>query len=174
MGNRDNLNQIYTISNKFPCLTIWLDRGRFDLLPKQPRIIRVIGTESLNQASLNLLSQTPQPFILSLDFSDNILHGPDRVLKETNCWPKKVIIMNLALVGSKQGPDIQRLNFFKSKWPDKEFIAAGGVRDEGDLNELKELGVYAALVASALHSGAISPAVITRITETGKNRLHTK
>lgn len=174
MGNRDNLDQITAISNKFPCLTIWLDRGCFDQPPEKPKIVPVIGTESLNKASLPLLAQIPQPFILSLDFSNKILHGPDRILKETSCWPKKVIIMNLALVGSKQGPDFQRLRFFKSNWPNKEIIAAGGVRDEADLDELKALGVNAALVASALHSGAISSAIISRIMETGKNRLGRK
>jgi len=174
MGDRDNLDQITAISNKFPCLTIWLDRGYFNRPPEQPKIVPVIGTESLNQASLPLLGQMPQPFILSLDFSNNILHGPDRILEETCNWPRKVIIMNLALVGSKQGPDFHRLGLFGSKWPNKEFIAAGGIRDERDLDELKELGINAALVASALHSGAISPTDITRIMETGKNRLGTK
>jgi phosphoribosylformimino-5-aminoimidazole carboxamide ribotide isomerase len=36
-------------------------------------------------------------------------------------------------------------------------LVGGGVRDVADLVKLKELGVYGVLVATALHSGKISP-----------------
>jgi len=64
--------------------------------------------------------------------------------------------MTLSRVGSHQGPDLAKLNEFCKRYPDKLFIAAGGIRNVDDLHAIKRLGVKQALIASALHSGAIS------------------
>jgi phosphoribosylformimino-5-aminoimidazole carboxamide ribotide isomerase len=70
-------------------------------------------------------------------------------------WPETIIIMTLNRVGSNQGPDLDKLNWFCSQYPHKHFIAAGGIRNTADLLALKQVGVQQALIASALHSGAI-------------------
>ncbi|WP_019171316.1 HisA/HisF-related TIM barrel protein [Pseudaminobacter salicylatoxidans] len=44
-------------------------------------------------------------------------------------------------------------------------IAAGGVRHEADLRQLSELGVSAALVATSLHNGVLTPKQIARLSE---------
>jgi phosphoribosylformimino-5-aminoimidazole carboxamide ribotide isomerase len=44
----------------------------------------------------------------------------------------------------------------------KKVIAAGGVRDARDLETLEAMGVHAALIASALHDGALDPAELAR------------
>jgi phosphoribosylformimino-5-aminoimidazole carboxamide ribotide isomerase len=64
--------------------------------------------------------------------------------------------MSLTRVGSSQGPDLAKLNQFCKNYPDKQFIAAGGIRNIDDLLTLKRLGVNQALIASALHSCTIS------------------
>ena len=63
--------------------------------------------------------------------------------------------MTLERVGSNQGPDLNKLTEFCRQYPDKNFIAAGGIRNKQDLIALCEVGIHQALVASALHSGTI-------------------
>jgi phosphoribosylformimino-5-aminoimidazole carboxamide ribotide isomerase len=50
---------------------------------------------------------------------------------------------------------LDKLNGFCRRYPHKQFIAAGGIRNVADLQALKQIGVQQALVASALHSGMI-------------------
>jgi phosphoribosylformimino-5-aminoimidazole carboxamide ribotide isomerase len=71
--------------------------------------------------------------------------------------------MNLGGVGANSGPDIGQLEYFCQLYPEKNFIAAGGVRNERDLLKLKEIGVNHALVASALHSGVINHQTIKKL-----------
>jgi len=71
--------------------------------------------------------------------------------------------MTLAQVGGHQGPDYAKLRQFCSDYPDKNFIAAGGVRHADDLMQLQQIGVKQALIASSLHSGAISQSDIERL-----------
>jgi phosphoribosylformimino-5-aminoimidazole carboxamide ribotide isomerase len=66
-------------------------------------------------------------------------------------------------VGSFQGPDIIQLTQFCRRYPEKNFIAAGGVRDLADLLQLKAIGIKQVLVASALHSGVINGAMLEQL-----------
>jgi len=63
--------------------------------------------------------------------------------------------MSLSHVGASRGPDFVRLRQFRLQYPRKTIIAAGGIRDAADLYALAEMGIGAALVATALHSGTI-------------------
>ncbi len=95
--------------------------------------------------------------ILSLDFfGDGLFRGPKSVLDQPNLWPRRVIVMTLAKVGSGSGPDFDRLAEIKAKAGDRDIVAAGGVRDEDDIRALAALGVSAALVATSLHNGALT------------------
>jgi phosphoribosylformimino-5-aminoimidazole carboxamide ribotide isomerase len=64
--------------------------------------------------------------------------------------------MNLPRVGSSQGPDLTQLAYFQKSFPQKTFIAAGGIRNKADLDDLERIGIKYALVATALHNGSIS------------------
>jgi phosphoribosylformimino-5-aminoimidazole carboxamide ribotide isomerase len=71
--------------------------------------------------------------------------------------------MSLDKVGGNFGPDINRLRDFRNKHPEKNFIAAGGIRNEHDLLRLHEIGIHQVLVASALHSGMLNTEIIERL-----------
>jgi phosphoribosylformimino-5-aminoimidazole carboxamide ribotide isomerase len=81
--------------------------------------------------------------------------GAKSLFSRQDLWPDNIIIMTLTRVGSCLGPDLAKLNEFCSHYPDKQFIAAGGIRNTNDLHAIRLLGVNQALVASALHSGTI-------------------
>ena len=68
----------------------------------------------------------------------------------------QIIVLDLTKVGSREGTNLtflqEVLNNIKAK-----VLSGGGIRDVKDLTELKRLGVFGVLVATALHSGKISP-----------------
>jgi uncharacterized protein related to proFAR isomerase len=68
----------------------------------------------------------------------------------------QIIVLDLAKVGSNEGANSTFLQKVLRNIKAKVFVG-GGVRDVKDLVELKELGVSGVLVATALHSGKISP-----------------
>ena len=68
-----------------------------------------------------------------------------------------MIVLDLARVGVGSGTGTEELcRQLAATYRDVEVIAGGGVRDAADLRRLKEWGVRAALVASALHDGRLS------------------
>jgi phosphoribosylformimino-5-aminoimidazole carboxamide ribotide isomerase len=142
----------------FPGIRFWVDKGyqRADGLPDFANYVPVLGSESYTDASVDELADFGKRFVLSLDYSPSGAPlGAARLFSGVAYWPEKVIIMTLAQVGSRKGPDLARLAQFCVAYPDYHFIAAGGVRGIADLKALSDLGIKQALVASALHSGLI-------------------
>ena len=66
-----------------------------------------------------------------------------------------IIVLDLARVGSGAGPDVALIAELHAAFPELELLAGGGVRDVADLQALADAGAAGALVATALHSGAI-------------------
>ncbi|MDX6644790.1 MAG: phosphoribosylformimino-5-aminoimidazole carboxamide ribotide isomerase, partial [Miltoncostaeaceae bacterium] len=67
----------------------------------------------------------------------------------------EAIVLDLMRVGSAEGPDVTLLAELHARFPELELLAGGGVRHAGDLRALAEAGASGALVATALHGGAI-------------------
>jgi len=84
------------------------------------------------------------------------------VFENPQRWPQRVIVMTLERVGSLEGPAGDRLREVRGAAPDKNVIAAGGVRDARDLDMLEALGMHAVLVASAIHDGNLDRATLRR------------
>lgn len=69
---------------------------------------------------------------------------------------RRLLLLDLARVGSNQGIGTERLCAeLVTNYPEVEIATGGGVRDANDLKQLREIGVHAVLVASALHAGRI-------------------
>lgn len=149
---------VKTLLSAFPQVHFWLDQG----IPVMTadRVIPVIGSESLGDASLSMLEPAGTGHLLSLDFRDGVFLGPSSLLQSRHLWPSRVILMNLSCVGSGGGPDYLGLGALMDAGPSFHFVAAGGVRDEQDLIRLRNMGVSATLVASALHSGTITKSAL--------------
>ncbi|UOA10364.1 HisA/HisF-related TIM barrel protein [Methylobacter sp. S3L5C] len=139
----------------FPDIQFWIDSG-YQLPKKYPcNHLPVLGSESYSDETALELKDFNKRFILSLDYSISETLGAKSLFSDPDLWPDTIIIMTLNRVGSNQGPDLVKLNGFCRRYPHKHFIAAGGVRNADDLQVLKQVGVQQALIASALHSGAI-------------------
>jgi phosphoribosylformimino-5-aminoimidazole carboxamide ribotide isomerase len=66
-----------------------------------------------------------------------------------------IIVLDLARVGLGGGPDLRMLATIREAVPDVALLAGGGIRDRPDLERLAAAGIDGALVASAVHNGAI-------------------
>ncbi len=159
-----NYTLIERVASKNPDIEFWIDNGVKinDLSNTRKKNIRlIIGSESQDSVIFNNHLKNN---ILSLDFFPNQGYtGPAELIANSDLWPEDVIIMTLDRVGGNAGPSFERLKRFCQKYPDKHFIAAGGIRDEIDLLNLQKIGVNHALIASALHSGVINYEVIIKL-----------
>jgi phosphoribosylformimino-5-aminoimidazole carboxamide ribotide isomerase len=66
-----------------------------------------------------------------------------------------LIVLDLARVGMGAGVDLDVIQRLRRAAPDLPLFAGGGVRDRRDLEQLAASGCDGALVATALHSGAM-------------------
>lgn len=149
---------ITNVLTRFPHITFWIDKGyqKYDQSTQYPgNALPVLGSESYQNETISELKAYKNNFILSLDYSRSTTLGAASLFSDSTFWPKNIIIMTLDRVGSSHGPDLGKLTEFSKHHPDKNFIAAGGIRNKQDLMTLSEAGIQLALVASALHSGAI-------------------
>jgi phosphoribosylformimino-5-aminoimidazole carboxamide ribotide isomerase len=128
----------------------------------------VIGTESLPgaEAFRRLRAELPDaPLVLSLDLRGGRLLSPDPALagiaaadalaRLAEAGAREAIVLDLMRVGSREGPDVTLLGELHARFPDVELLAGGGVRHAADLRALADAGAAGALVATALHGGAI-------------------
>lgn len=162
-GNNGGL--IEEVIGQFSETVFWVDsgfplyendfRGRTNYLP-------VLGSESIRDDQTEIIAGFGNRFVLSLDFAQTGKRGATALFADTSLWPEKIIVMSLPRVGSNMGPDMELLTDYCLRHPEKEFIAAGGVRDYRDLVNLERIGVNHALLATALHNGNISSDEIAR------------
>ncbi|MFO1418624.1 MAG: HisA/HisF-related TIM barrel protein [Methylotetracoccus sp.] len=159
-GKGSHMTLINELARCHPGIRFWVDQGRAfaDHRLASANIVPVLGTESWDSAAEARASDTE--WVLSLDFLDGRFVGAAAWLDGQADWPDDVVVMSLSHVGTGQGPDIDRLEWFRRDCPGRRIIAAGGVRDANDLRELANLGIDAALVATSLHNGALSSAVL--------------
>jgi phosphoribosylformimino-5-aminoimidazole carboxamide ribotide isomerase len=71
---------------------------------------------------------------------------------------RRLIVLDLADVGVSRGTGtLELVRRLRAAHPHLEITAGGGVRNVDDLRQMAEAGCDAALVASALHDGRITP-----------------
>ncbi len=157
-GQGDHQHLITDVLTRFPQITFWIDQGyqKYDRNPQcSGNTLPVLGSESYRDETISEIKAYNNDFILSLDYSNSNALGAPSLFSDPDFWPKNIVIMTLERVGSNHGPDLNKLAEFCRQYPDKNFIAAGGIRNKQDVMALSAAGVQLALVASALHSGVI-------------------
>lgn len=162
----DNHSLLFAALTEFPGICFWIDAG-YPLakasLKNFGNYLPVLGSESFHAGNLTEIKLFNKHFVLSLDFGVNGRLGATELFNDTQLWPEKIIIMELAQVGGNSGPNLTKLSDYRSRYTDRQFIAAGGVRNSSDLAALKKIGIEQALVASALHNGSLTPDDITAV-----------
>jgi phosphoribosylformimino-5-aminoimidazole carboxamide ribotide isomerase len=151
----DNLRTLRQIRDEFPTLEVWVDNGALAAFLEADLGAPVIGSESQDDTSLVAQHRDSARIVLSLDFRGDAFQGPQPILDQPSLWPRRIIVMTLARVGSGAGPDLARLASIQSIAGGREIYAAGGVRNAADLSALTAAGVSGALTATALHERRI-------------------
>jgi HisA/HisF family protein len=149
----------------------WVDAAavtheRAEALRRSGAARNVVGTESLGPGALHQGEDRPTR-VLSVDLRDGRLISPDPALAGRSpaaaaplaraMVVSEVLVIDLARVGSGEGPPVGAVAELASALPGVEIYAGGGVRDEGDLSALEAAGATGALVATALHEGRVTP-----------------
>ncbi len=110
-------------------------------------------------------------------FSLDLRHG--KTLAASSAWPEnplaaaelaveagaeRMIVLDLAAVGTGDGSATAALcRELVNRFPKLHITSGGGVRDCSDVLRLLEAGCSEVLVASALHSGKITPAEVEQL-----------
>lgn len=161
-GTGSNYDMARALADVLPTTTLWIDAGFSDAdecafwLPLDATL--VIGSETLasQDAWRDIHGSLGQNAMLSLDFDGDALRGPELLLSETERWPDRLIVMSLKRVGTGEGPDFTRLGDILGRADARAVYAAGGVRNADDLKRARDEGARGALLATALHSGAVT------------------
>jgi phosphoribosylformimino-5-aminoimidazole carboxamide ribotide isomerase len=160
-GVGDHAAVIAELEGAFPDIEFWVDSGIATETQaagwlNHHRGALVIGSESLSDSAMSPRLKNESRRVLSLDFRGDVFQGPADLANDASLWPDRIIVMTLAKVGTGSGPDFSRLGEIQSLASDRKIYAAGGVRNGDDLCALAKAGIAGALVATALHDGAIS------------------
>lgn len=159
-GRDDQGAIIQSLVRGFPDCRFWLDAGPVTLavsraVAEPARLHPVCGSENHDCGALEAVIRKNSNILLSLDFRNELLIGDPELLIHTWLWPREVIVMSLDRVGSHRGPDIERIRQLREQAPAQLYYAAGGVRNDRDLERLAEAEISGALIATALHQQAL-------------------
>lgn len=69
---------------------------------------------------------------------------------------REVILLDLSKVGSKEGTNFSLASEARAAFPGLNLLVGGGIARVEELHELKDMGIAGVLLATALHSGAIT------------------
>ncbi|MES2501171.1 MAG: HisA/HisF-related TIM barrel protein [Pseudomonadota bacterium] len=177
LGTGDHADLITQISQSYPKLTIWLDcgirqvnaRALYHCNNSQLNIRPVVGSENIaNLQDYRAISYACESqHVLSLDYSATSAMGIAELHNSARFWPDHTICMTLNAVGNTQGVDTAKLNDLiqlnRARKNPSKLYAAGGVRNLADVQALEKMGISGVLVATALHSGALSQTDIERV-----------
>ena len=157
-GRGANLEALRRIARTCAPIELWVDAG-FSTEAAAAAFLDqgigrpVLGTES--QSDETLLRALGDRAVLSLDSRGDAPLGPARLHDDASLWPRDVIVMTLARVGSGAGPDLRAIADVKRRAPGARVFAAGGLRGPEDIAPLVAAGAAGALVASAIHDGRL-------------------
>ncbi len=157
-----------SLSRQFPQTEFWIDSGfRGDEAlkadHKSDNLRWVAGSETLIDTAMLMQPELASRLILSLDKKNNTQLGQAELFSESQLWTNAVILMNLDRVGANRGPDLAWLQTQLSVTRKVKWYLAGGIRDEADLMAAEQNGATGVLIASALHTGAISVQTLKRL-----------
>ncbi len=171
LGRHTNFSLYHQIRVE-AALDLLIDAGISDV-EKAKRVFEsgaskiIIGTETLG--NFDFIQQSVKIFgkdqvIVSLDMKNGKVIGrsSDVTSKDIVSLAEilekmgitEVIVLDLSRVGADKGVNITAMAEVLKR-TSLEVLTGGGVRGIGDLEELKMMGVTAALVATAIHTGKI-------------------
>jgi phosphoribosylformimino-5-aminoimidazole carboxamide ribotide isomerase len=163
---------VYSSLRELGC-RLWVDAGVRDAAMVKPLTgagieVVVVGLETVSgpAALAEIRLRLSARLAFSLDLKGGVPLGELSAWEAPDAWSiaaqavatgvGRVIVLDLARVGVGTGLGTEALCArLAETYPDLEIVAGGGVRGGEDLRRLRECGVSAVLVASALHDGRL-------------------
>ena len=175
-GSGNHFELCRDLANALPHAVLWIDAGFSNVtdcafwLPLGATL--VIGTESLSFVEdwQDLRATFGESLVLSLDFAADGARGPASLFAEAAYWPERIIVMSLDRVGTGAGPDVDRLRSIVQQAGSRSVYASGGMRNLNDLEAAADIGAQGALIATALHRGAIAQNEIAAFLQRRRSR----
>ena len=168
---------VYTQIASETDLNLMVDAGISDL-ERARRVLDagaskiIIGTETLNDiefAGEAVQALGADRVIVSVDLKGGEMLSRSDSIRSMNplslvealeeMGVVRVIVLDLSRVGSEQGANMGVVDEVLKK-TGVEVIAGGGMRGTDDLEEARDLGVSGALIATVLHSGSLTAAML--------------
>jgi len=127
----------------------------------------IIGTETLTD--LDFVEKAVERFggdriIVSMDLREGRVISRSEAVMASEPLPlaktfeemgvAKIIILDLARVGSERGIDFPMIRQILGE-TELKILAGGGIRDLRELEEMRSMGVFGALLATILHQGKL-------------------
>jgi HisA/HisF family protein len=164
------------LASALPRNDLWIDAGFSNVtdcafwLPLGATL--VVGSESLTSIEdwQELRAAFSQGLVLSLDFDAEGQRGLQALFAEPGHWPERIIAMSLDRVGTANGPDVERLKDVVERAGRRAVYASGGIRVIGDLEAVADAGAHGALIATALHAGAVTQNEIAAFLQRRRSR----
>jgi HisA/HisF family protein len=161
-GTGNHFELVRGLSYALPDTTLWVDAGFSDVadcafwLPLGATL--VIGSESLEAVDdwREIHAAFGNSVVLSLDRGPDGERGPEPLFSDPALWPSRLVAIDLSRVGTGDGPDLNRLRTILDVADGRAVFSGGGVRDASDLAAIKAMEAKGALIATALHTNAIS------------------
>lgn len=167
-GGQAQVDVLRRMLQAMPGIEFWVDAGfadadaaqrlREQVGPSADRIVTIFASESLrSRDELARCFADREAGVLSLDRRDGQRLDAAGCWELPQLWPSRVIVMTLERVGADAGPDLATLREVQARSPTTRLVGAGGIRHAADLDDARDAGAYAWLVASALHDGRLPP-----------------
>ncbi len=161
-GAGNHFELVRGLNYALPDTTLWIDAGFSCVadcafwLPLGATL--VVGSESLAAVDdwREIHAAFGESVVLSLDFDSGGRKGPGGLFSESTLWPLRLIAMSLSRVGTDRGPDMDGLKSIIGMADGRAVFAAGGIRNALDLAAIASIGAEGALLATALHSNAVT------------------
>ena len=124
-GTGNHFELVRGLSYALPGTTLWVDAGFSDVadcafwLPLGATL--VIGSESLEAVDdwRDIHAAFGDSVVLSLDIGPDGERGPEPLFSDPALWPGRLVAIDLARVGTGNGPDLDRLAHHPrcGRWP---------------------------------------------------------
>jgi HisA/HisF family protein len=106
--------------------------------------------------------------ILHPEFHDTAGTAPDPIIlaaRAVDAGARRVLVLDIGRVGTGCGVELGLIEGLRKRFPGIRLLAGGGVLARRDLDRMRSAGCNGALVASAIHNGAITSADVAALAE---------
>ncbi len=130
-----------------------------------PQLIEKFGLEKIVLGLDVRQSPTSKNYEIFISgWTENSGIPAEDFLKNTKAT--NILMTDISKDGKLEGPNISMYKYFTQKFPNKNFIASGGVSNLSDIKKLQKINMQEIIVGKAIYEGKIELEKLLKITKT--------